>query len=211
MSGLHRGVTVPLERRRYCVGSALMADIALRDAGVASEHVEIDVGRRRIHLEAIGADVGLRTGRLPMGHGCYLRLPIDLVLGQAVVRVLPPGGEPVEATPRSVSRRMRIATRVGVVAVVGLCLIGGTLTLSTSTQRPEPSVATPVGPAVLGAGSVPDASKDWAGEPPRIDEAALLSPRLSYRWPAEGSPRLGNRSRSTSSIARPAPRRSTAP
>jgi len=67
MSGLHRGVTVPLERRRYCVGSALMADIALRDAGVASEHVEIDVGRRRIHLEAIGADVGLRTGRLPMG------------------------------------------------------------------------------------------------------------------------------------------------
>jgi Inner membrane component of T3SS, cytoplasmic domain/Inner membrane component of T3SS, periplasmic domain len=182
ISGLHVGVIVRLQRRRYAIGSSLPADIVLHDAGVAQQHAALLIDRRRVRLEALGGDVDMQTGRLPKGHGCYLRLPIDLVLGGATIRLrLPGGAQPrgrtIESMLATASRRIRTTTGIAIVSAIALCLAGGALTISMS--RADAGGVAPARFATLGDAGVDMMAKDKASEPPRMDDVVRdLTARL---------------------------------
>src|SRR5262245_41240944 len=87
VAGRHAGVRVQLDADRCCVGSAPDADIMLRDPGVAPAHVRIKLELSGLCVEAAGADVGLGTELLPLGHGCRVDLPAEIILGEAQICV----------------------------------------------------------------------------------------------------------------------------
>lgn len=85
--GIHRGVKVALDGGDFRIGSAPDADIILRDPGIAAEHAILRVGRHSIHIYAAGGDVGIGEAVLADGHGCGLRPPVDVVIGEARLRI----------------------------------------------------------------------------------------------------------------------------
>jgi hypothetical protein len=87
VGGLHDGVRVMLESGIYRIGSTAEADIVLRDPGVMPGHAVLGVRRGNIRLEATGDDVGMGTRTVMRGHGCRLRLPIELSIGEACLRL----------------------------------------------------------------------------------------------------------------------------
>jgi Inner membrane component of T3SS, cytoplasmic domain/Inner membrane component of T3SS, periplasmic domain len=87
LSGLHGGVLLRLENGDYQIGSTAEADIVLRDPGVAPAHAILVVQRGAIRLEATGGDVGVGEQMISKGHGCRLKLPLDLSLGEACFRL----------------------------------------------------------------------------------------------------------------------------
>jgi hypothetical protein len=87
VSGLHGGVRLLLENGEYGIGSTPEADIILRDSGVLPRHAILGVQRGRVRLEAIGGDVGAGKQVISQGHGCLLRLPFELSLGGARMRL----------------------------------------------------------------------------------------------------------------------------
>jgi Inner membrane component of T3SS, cytoplasmic domain/Inner membrane component of T3SS, periplasmic domain len=87
LSGLHGGVLLRLENGDYQIGSTAEADIVLRDPGVAPAHAILGVQRGAIRLEATGGDVGIGEQMISKGHGCRLKLPLDLSLGEACFRL----------------------------------------------------------------------------------------------------------------------------
>lgn len=87
VSGVHRGVRLALARRDYRIGSTTGADIILRDAGIAAEHAILRIGPRSIRLHAVGGNVGIGATVLAQGHGCALRPPVDLTVGEARLHV----------------------------------------------------------------------------------------------------------------------------
>jgi hypothetical protein len=169
ISGLHLGVCVPLERRRYCIGSSLSADIVLHDSGIAPEHAVLQVERRSIRLEAAGGDIGLPTGPLPKGHGSYLPLPTELVLGEATVRLFLPGID-AEARGRFALWRNRTRSGRGIVSAVALCLAGGVAILAMSIGKPDANATEPVRAAELGSVAADNLAKDKITTPPRIND-----------------------------------------
>jgi hypothetical protein len=87
VSGLHGGVRLMLESGEYGIGSTPGADIILRDSGVMPGHAILGVQRGRVRLEATGGDVGAGKQVISQGHGCLLRLPFELSLGGASMRL----------------------------------------------------------------------------------------------------------------------------
>jgi Inner membrane component of T3SS, cytoplasmic domain/Inner membrane component of T3SS, periplasmic domain len=87
VSGLHGGVRLMLESGEYGIGSTPEADIILRDSGVMPGHAILGVQRGRVRLEATGGDVGVGKQVISQGHGCLLRLPFELSLGGARMRL----------------------------------------------------------------------------------------------------------------------------
>jgi Inner membrane component of T3SS, cytoplasmic domain/Inner membrane component of T3SS, periplasmic domain len=185
ISGLHAGVIVPLETRRYTIGSSLPADIILHDAGVAPEHAALLIDRQRVRLEALGGAVDMQTGRLPAAHGSYLQLPIDIVLGEATIRVRlpdrpqPADGWTIEPLLRAASRRMSTRTGIGIVSALALCLAGAVLTFSTGTTKADADGMAPILFAALGDASREKMTTNRPSEPPRIDDVVRdLTARL---------------------------------
>ena len=85
--GFHRGVRLELEAGDFRIGSTPDADIVLRDAGIAAEHAILRVGRRSIDLHAVGGEVRVGEEIIANGYGCALRAPIDLLIGEARLRI----------------------------------------------------------------------------------------------------------------------------
>ncbi|MEE5169701.1 FHA domain-containing protein [Pseudomonas alliivorans] len=93
LQGLHKGVSLALDKPGYSIGSAAPADLILSDADIAAQHVRLvfavdQTNLDRVAIEACGGDVafihagGLRTV-LTAGTGQRVRLPVELELGQA--------------------------------------------------------------------------------------------------------------------------------
>jgi hypothetical protein len=89
VSGLHGGVLLMLENGDYQIGSTPEADIVLRDPGVAPAHAILGIQRGAVRLEATGGDVGVGGQVISKGHGCRLKLPLDLSLGGALSSASP--------------------------------------------------------------------------------------------------------------------------
>jgi Inner membrane component of T3SS, periplasmic domain/Inner membrane component of T3SS, cytoplasmic domain len=87
IGGLHDGVGLILDIRDYHIGSSTRADIVLRDDNIAAEHAVLRVEPKGIRIEATGGDVGLNGGILAKGHGCRLRFPADLTIGNTRIRL----------------------------------------------------------------------------------------------------------------------------
>jgi len=83
VSGLHRGVLLSLDRGEYRIGSTPRADIVLKDAGIEPEHAVLRIERHRVDVEAVNGDVRLGAQVVPKGHGCRVRLPLDIFIGEA--------------------------------------------------------------------------------------------------------------------------------
>jgi hypothetical protein len=91
VDGVHSGVTLPLDKSVYSIGSKPGTDIILADEGVAPEHGVIRLHGRTVIVEAVGGDIGLGTRhRVAHGHGCRTTLPVELSLGSAVIRIAQP-------------------------------------------------------------------------------------------------------------------------
>ena len=88
--GLHNGVSLALDEGSYSIGSTAGADIVLRDAGVASEHALLRIEGGSVRIEAMGGDLGVGDDLVTQGHGCKLRMPVELALGEARLRLSHP-------------------------------------------------------------------------------------------------------------------------
>jgi Inner membrane component of T3SS, cytoplasmic domain/Inner membrane component of T3SS, periplasmic domain len=89
--GFHNGVKLALDEGTYAIGSTAGADIVLRDAGVASEHALLRIEGGAVRIEAMGGDLGVGDELVTQGHGCKLRMPVDIALGEARLRLSHPG------------------------------------------------------------------------------------------------------------------------
>jgi hypothetical protein len=88
VDGVHQGVSLPLERNVYSIGSEPSVDIMLADTGVAPEHGIVRLHGGTVIVEAAGGDIGLgKRHRIVRGHGCRTTLPVELKLGTAVLRI----------------------------------------------------------------------------------------------------------------------------
>jgi Inner membrane component of T3SS, cytoplasmic domain/Inner membrane component of T3SS, periplasmic domain len=116
VGGLHDGVRVMLESGTYRIGCTAEADIVLRDPGVMPGHAVLGVQRGNIRLEAIGEDVGVGTRTVMKGHGCRLRLPLQLSIGEASLRLS-------HVETRSAGRSRLAIAGIAVVSVCAVALI----------------------------------------------------------------------------------------
>ncbi len=102
-AGLHRGVSLALDETVYSVGSGVGAGLMLRDAGVAQRHLTLRFGDRHVDIEATGGDVRVvRAGRettVVHGHGYRSRMPVEIHIGEATLRLDLPSRGGVAGTP----------------------------------------------------------------------------------------------------------------
>jgi Inner membrane component of T3SS, cytoplasmic domain/Inner membrane component of T3SS, periplasmic domain len=160
VGGLHDGVRVMLESGTYRIGCTAEADIVLRDPGVMPGHAVLGVQRGNIRLEATGEDVGVGTRTVMKGHGCRLRLPLQLSIGQASLRL-----SYVET--RSAGRpRLAIAG----IAVASVCAVA---LIALGFLREEGVAG--VGPTPAPAAPTRVASSDPAAGLPASDEREQIA------------------------------------
>ena len=98
-AGVHRGVSLPLDEAVYSIGSGAAANLMLRDAGVEERHLTLRFSARHVGIEASGGDVHvIHAGRettITRGHGYRARLPVDIRIGEATLRLgMPQRGGP---------------------------------------------------------------------------------------------------------------------
>ncbi len=92
VSGFHSGVSLALDEGSYAIGSTADADIVLRDPGVASEHALLRIEAGAVRIEAVGGDLGVGDDLITQGHGCKLRMPVEIAMGNARLKLSHPGG-----------------------------------------------------------------------------------------------------------------------
>src|SRR5262247_570697 len=181
IGGRHAGVYVPLDVGECCIGSAHSADVVLRDPGVAPAHVRLRLDRSILCIEAEGGDVGVGDEVLPLGHGCEVRLPIELALGEARLCVSRPRSAGIPDAPFAQFARELVETigpRRGAAAVM---LVASLLALSVMAYpRTDPEALTRAPAAPGGAAPMATASLEHAmGElTTRIDAARLRGLRV---------------------------------
>lgn len=97
LEGVHQGVSLPLDMAACSIGAGQQADLVLGDAGVAELHVTLRLSARQVAVEALGGDVRViiegRETQVSKGSGYRARLPFELVVGQARLRLDAPAGE----------------------------------------------------------------------------------------------------------------------
>src|SRR5215469_15308447 len=108
LAGVHRGATLSFDKAAdYRIGSSPKADIVLRDSGVAAEHAVLRIEAAAVRIDATGGEVGVEHKTIPLGHGCRVRLPAELALGEAQLRVFRPGADPALRSARHVLAQAR--------------------------------------------------------------------------------------------------------
>jgi hypothetical protein len=118
VAGAHRGAVLLLNEGDYRIGSSSDADIVLSDPGIVPEHAVLHVGRSELRLAATGAGVTVEQKLLPVSHGCRVRLPANLMLGAAQIRL---SGAGENAPSRGILwRSLGVA---GVLLGVGLAVV----------------------------------------------------------------------------------------
>ncbi len=174
--GIHKGVTLTLDGTTYSIGSSAKADIVLRDEGVAPVHATLGLTGGSVRLETVGGDVGLTSGEtVPEGHGCRLKLPVDLVVGEAVIRIAgasTPSGDAVMKTLTGLGRRL-----VRKPAVIAATLLFGVFAVSVVAQGS--------GPDTTGAQAAREATPG-GGDVVRVASLAGLE-RLTALHPSRGT------------------------
>jgi len=121
VSGCHAGASFQLLDKIYRIGSTAEADIVLADPGITPDHATIRIGRGSMKVEARGGDVDIAGhGLLPGGYGRVVRLPAEITLGGATLRIT---DNRVPPLPRAVQLARRAARNPLQLAGLVLCLI----------------------------------------------------------------------------------------
>ncbi len=89
-SGLHAGVSVPLEQSVCRIGSATRCDVILSDADVVGEHVILRFHARMVAIEAVGGAVEANGKPLAQGTGWRTPLPVTLAIGEVKLTLTRP-------------------------------------------------------------------------------------------------------------------------
>lgn len=89
VQGVHAGARLDLAEPVYTIGSGGEADIILRDPGIAPVHARLCCRGNRAEIEALGGDIGFVGGEtIPQGLGRRCRLPVEVSLGGARIRLM---------------------------------------------------------------------------------------------------------------------------
>ncbi len=107
VNGVHSGVQMELDDDEYLVGMDASSDIVLRDNGVSPRHAKLRLEGRDARIEALGGDVEVGGRQVANGHGCCVRMPVTITIGDAVLRLLP-GQAPQSALARLTSAMNRL-------------------------------------------------------------------------------------------------------
>ncbi|MHC8326685.1 SctD/MshK family protein [Pseudomonas sp. LB1P83] len=154
--GLHRGVYLALDCAVYTIGSAVSADLILSDAGITERHMVLRFVEGRICVEALGGDVLVlgpqgRETLVPMGSGHRARLPLEIGIGNARLRLecsVPTQGPPAAVPPAWRNRQQWLFALVlmflcvGAFAFRGEPTTPGALLIGLPTEIPPASRAT---------------------------------------------------------------------
>jgi hypothetical protein len=195
LSGIHEGVSIPIGYGEYSIGSVPDADIVLRDDGVAPYHVIIRFEKTDLRVEAVGGDILIDGETLEGGHGCRVRLPSELTIGQASIQ-LSRDGHQAELTERipvlaHFAKYPAVVTlgAAGLAAVLAAVTIfqsgdpvnGPLKSLSTAATAPSSlSVTGSVpGPAAPPAITSPEASAVLDALKVKLDEAGMQAMKVS--------------------------------
>lgn len=187
VGGVHSGVRLSLADGDYSIGCKSGADIVLRDEGVAAQHVIICIDGNDIRAEAIGGTLRVGDEEIGFGHGCRLRLPAEIKIGSALLR-LSSDRKPFPASdmPPLMSR---IAERpaVAVTGMFGVALAGtlawhGLQPVAADAERSEFAMIAKSGAATaaLQSGGLDAKADDVAHElQDKLRDAGLATIKIS--------------------------------
>ena len=125
LAGVHRGATLTFDKAAdYRIGSSPRADIVLRDPGVAAEHAVLRIESAAVRIDATGGEVSVERKSIPLGHGCRVRLPVELALGEAQLRLSKPSADPVLGDARHflAQAKKSLTDKPIAMASVAICL-----------------------------------------------------------------------------------------
>jgi FOG: FHA domain len=153
VAGCHAGASFQLRDKVYRIGSTAEADIVLADPGIAPDHATIRIGRGSMTVEARGGNVDIAGhGILPSGYGRIVRLPAEIALGGARLRItddrLPP-------LPRAAQRIMHLGRQIARTPLQLSCLALGTVLLLALPFVLTEWGASPANPPVSQAAGTP--------------------------------------------------------
>lgn len=138
VGGFHTGVSLALDEGSYSIGSTPEADIVLRDRGVAAEHALLRIEGRNFRIEAVGGDLGVGEELITQGHGCRLRLPIEIALGDARIKLSHPGLNEAAFLPGRLQPIGRFAAGRPIMTVAGVICCALAITV-VARQAPLPA------------------------------------------------------------------------
>jgi hypothetical protein len=125
LAGVHRGATLTFDKAAdYRIGSSPRADIVLRDPGVAAEHAVLRIESAAVRIDATRGEVSVERKSIPPGHGCRVRLPVELALGEARLRLSRPDADSVLRDARHffAQSRKSLADKPIAIASAAICL-----------------------------------------------------------------------------------------
>jgi hypothetical protein len=93
VAGTHQGAVLLLDRADYRIGSSPDADIVLSDEGVAPDHAVLHLGPGGVRIDATGGSVTIEHEPLALWRGRRVRLPANVTLGAARIRLSGDGGD----------------------------------------------------------------------------------------------------------------------
>ena len=137
LAGVHRGATLTFDKAAdYRIGSSPRADIVLRDQGVAGEHAVLRIESAAVRIDATGGEVSVERKSIPLGHGCRVRLPVELALGEARLLLSRPG-DPVLGDARHflAQARKSLADKPIAIASAAICL--AVVVTAVAVDRPR--------------------------------------------------------------------------
>jgi hypothetical protein len=138
LAGVHRGATLSFDKAAdYRIGSSPKADIVLRDSGVAAEHAVLRIEAAAVRIDATGGEVGVDHKTIPLGHGCRVRLPAELALGETQLRVLRPGADPALRGARHVLAQARKSLTDKPIAMASAAICLAVVATAVALGRPR--------------------------------------------------------------------------
>jgi hypothetical protein len=156
LQGLHAGVRLDLEDGEYSVGPTPNADIVLRDKGVLPKHALLRIASGVVHVEATGGDIMVGTLKVAAGQGCRLRLPAEITIGEASLRLSRAGdtehtlfGKVASAAKGLSARPMEVAGGVLVCAIAVTLASHAVQQAPAEGERPEYAVSSDEARAAL--------------------------------------------------------------
>ncbi|UTV41877.1 hypothetical protein MYG64_36405 (plasmid) [Ensifer adhaerens] len=151
LKGVHSGVSLPLERDAYLVGSGADCDLMLSDREVSAHHMRLQFAGSNVMIEAVGADVLVDDTTVPVGHGLQVPTPVTVTLGEASLSLSRPT---LAAKAKESSRTTWMLSGVAVFSLLTIAAVqagvgDGDHQLSMATVADKTMTTGTVTPSVL--------------------------------------------------------------
>ncbi|MFJ3007452.1 FHA domain-containing protein [Pseudomonas fluorescens] len=199
IEGLHQGVALALDKPLYALGSALHCDLVLSDSGIADEHLYLRLTERELAIEARGGDVVVvcagRAIKVPLGCGHRARLPVEVRVGEACLR-LSRAHSQADAAQRSGQRYTLEGMRGLGLGTLMLLLVGSAFAFQ-SKSMPERAPSTAAVTSSAAPPLTPAQARQWVQQQlnaeglqaitltetsDQLFASGALEPRLKSNW-----------------------------